>query len=293
MGFNDKCSESRTGRPDTQDFFTKPFGNSCTPRVCQAGIPALIIDRSIIGTGNCIPRRTEDFKKSSSSVADLPSPTIIDGYQSVIIFLYFGQGLYDKILIERRIRQSLHTVGKSFGQKPPLLFSIRKSGINSIGCRMYPQFVCPIRIHTQRINLFPGISLISGCQFFITRMVKNGSKLIPCLYGKHSISMLRLGSRTLKSAQTFIPAIKSNDRVFIIMMVGNVQFLTGIFQHLIQQSLVTGIHIIVNQTQYPIKGITGNAIILGGSIAEVLLHKIIVTESHHGGSLRGMRIPRP
>ena len=77
------------------------------------------------------------------------------------------------------------------------------------------------------------------------------------------------------------------------MLVGDVQFVAGVFFQLVERLPVSRIVEIVDQAQDPVKRVARDAVELGRGVEEVLLYEIVVSEGHHGGCLRRVGVARP
>ena len=120
-------------------------------------------------------------------------------------------------------------------------------------------------------------------------------KHFPGLDREHSVCY---GSLTAvgffeSGTETFVPAVKNDRRVVVVMIVGEIEFMAHIIAEGIEKRSVAGIEVIIDQTLHPIQRIAENAVILIGGIENVLFDKVIVAECDQGGSLGGVGIAGP
>ena len=97
-------SETGSFRLDTQDFFGEPFGNSGAPWMREAGVAALVVDRSIVFSQRAqIPGRSEDLEEGGRPVAYLSAPAVVDRVHRFGMPAHARHRIQHEILIERGI----------------------------------------------------------------------------------------------------------------------------------------------------------------------------------------------
>lgn len=74
----EKASESRRKGPDAEDFLGQPFRDAGAPRMSQARIAALVVDRRAVRSERLVPRRAVHFEKRGPAVSQLAAPAVVD-----------------------------------------------------------------------------------------------------------------------------------------------------------------------------------------------------------------------
>ena len=206
----EKASESRRKGPDAEDFLGQPFRDAGAPRMSQARIAALVVDRRAVRSERLVPRRAVHFEKRGPAVSQLAAPAVVDRRQRFGMPSHAGHRLNDEVLVERRVGKALLPVREGVLPQALLLGGRGEAGVHGIRRREKAE-------RSERIGMLPQLSAflfdVSGVLLGDVGVACGPcgpTEFVPRAQRQHLVRILGLRAvRILESgSEPFVPAEK-------------------------------------------------------------------------------------